>query len=491
MDYLDPRKRQRQTVMLYIGYVLSGIAVLAMTVVLLYQANGFGIDRKGDVIQNGLVFVSSQPQRASIYIDGQLKKEKTNSRLVIPAGSYSVSLQRQGYQSWTRTLDIAGGKVQRFDYPLLVPSKLATTNLKSYPAAPSFATQSPDRRWLIVAPSAATGSFEVFNLRKPAQTPELINLPADLLTASTAAQSWQVIEWADNNRHVLLQRLYGDNSEYVLLDRQNPLQSLNLTRRLAINPTKLQLIDRKFDRYYAFDALAQSLGRISLESTVMTPVLTQVLDYSSYSDDMLLYTTSLGASSGQVRVRLLAGNTTYTIRSLPAGTSYLLDITKYDDIFYAVVGATSENKAYVYRDPAGQIGTNVFKSPVPLHILRTAQPTYVSFSSNTQFVMIQNGKGFAVYDIEYDNGYVYNARQPLDAPQTNATWMDGNRLSYVSDGKHVIFDYDYQNSRILSDATAAYKPFFAPDYRYSYTLAPGAESSVNLTQTGLRTPSEL
>lgn len=491
MDYLDPRKRMRHTIMLYVGYVLIGIAIIATTIVLLYQANGFGIDKKGEVIQNGLVFVSSQPQAADIYLDGTLRKDQTNSRLIIPSGTYTLSLKRDGYESWSRTIDVTGGKVQRFDYPLLVPSKLTTTTLQDYASAPGIATQSPDRRWLVISAPTDPTSFEVFDLRSPTKAPVAISLPAGLLTPTEAAQSFKLVEWADDNRHVLLQRFYGDTSEYVLLDRENPLQSLNLSTRLGINPTKLQLIDRKFDRYYVYDAAAQTLGRISLKSSELEPVLTQVLGYQSYSDDTLLYTTSLGASAGTVRVRLQSAGSTYTIRSLPTDTTYLLDITKYDDIFYAVVGATIENKAYIYKDPAAQIGANAFKSPVPLHILRADQPNFVSFSSNTQFIMIQNKNQFAVYDIENDDSYNYTARQPLDDPQANAVWMDGNRLTYISGGKHIVFDYDYKNQRTLSDASALYRPFFAPDYRYTYTLAPGPETSVVLTQTGLRIPSEL
>ena len=491
MDYLDPRKRARHTIMLYVGYVLIGIGIAMATVVLVYRAYGFGIDRQGTVIQNGLVFVSSQPQAADIYVNGQLKKPKTNTRLVMTADTYSLTLKKAGYQDWSRLISVSGGEVGRFDYPLLIPNNLVTNSLASYPTAPNFMTQSPDKRWLILAKADVFNSFDVYDLRSPTEDPTPITIPPDALAQPAGAQSWEVIEWADDNRHLLLQHRYDDTSEFILVNRENPVQSLNLTRKLGVNPSNLRFIDRKFDRYYVYDAPTQTLSRASLQTTALTPVLTEVISYRSHGEGTLLYATSRGASAGQIRVRLLTNDRTYTIRSLTANTPYLLDITQYDNTFYAVVGASSENKVYVYRDPVRQIGTDVFKLPVPLHILRTTQPTHVSFSSSTQFIMVQNDKQFAVYDIENDEGYTYTAVEPLDAPQPNATWMDGNRLSFVSNGKHTFFDYDYKNIRTLSAALPAFKPVFAPDFRYSYSLTADSAGVVTLSQTALRIPSEL
>jgi hypothetical protein len=111
MDFLDPTKRFEQTVLLITGYVLIGIGIIIATVILLYQAYGFGLGKNGTVIQNGLLFFSSQPNPASIYIDGKLNKAKTNARIVLPAASYQVKLTRPGYRTWQRTVVLQGGKV--------------------------------------------------------------------------------------------------------------------------------------------------------------------------------------------------------------------------------------------------------------------------------------------------------------------------------------------------------------------------------------------
>ncbi len=118
MDYLDPKKRSRHTIILMVGYVLVGVAIVIGTLVLLYQAYGFGLNKNGKVIQNGLFFFSSQPHPAQIYVNGALKSVKTNTRLSLPAGVYEVTLRRDGYRDWRRTIALEGGSVEQFRLPL-------------------------------------------------------------------------------------------------------------------------------------------------------------------------------------------------------------------------------------------------------------------------------------------------------------------------------------------------------------------------------------
>ena len=63
MEYLDPKKHKAHLIRLAVGYLLIGIALILTTVILLYRAYGFGL-KNGEVIQNGLIFVSSRPNPA-------------------------------------------------------------------------------------------------------------------------------------------------------------------------------------------------------------------------------------------------------------------------------------------------------------------------------------------------------------------------------------------------------------------------------------------
>jgi K+-transporting ATPase c subunit len=108
MDYLDPKKQRQHTILLIIGYICIGVAIIIATFVLVYQANGYVVNGDGTVIQNGLVFFSSQPHPAQIYVDNKLAKVRTNARDTLPAGIYKIRISRTGYQNWQRTIEVDG-----------------------------------------------------------------------------------------------------------------------------------------------------------------------------------------------------------------------------------------------------------------------------------------------------------------------------------------------------------------------------------------------
>ncbi|HXR49683.1 MAG TPA: PEGA domain-containing protein [Verrucomicrobiae bacterium] len=489
MDYLDPQKELRHRIILLVGYVLIAIAITIGTLILVYEAYGFGLGKNGNVIQNGLLFFSSQPHPANIYVNGILAKSQTNTRLVLPENIYHVTLTRSGYRPWQRTIELLGGTVEHFDYPFLIPAKLTTKKEQPYNGAPGLMTQSPDRRWLLVQTPGSMTSFEMYDLTtSPLKTPATFSLPSGILTKATTNEKWQLDEWADDNRHVLLEHDYDGKSEFILVDRTNPDQSLNLNTTLATNPPELKLVNKKYDQYYLYTPTTGDLQTATLASTKVAPALQHVLAFQSYGSDTILYVTNNGASPGKVLIKLQSGGQTYTLHSLPAGTNYLVDLTKYSGTLYVAVGAGSENKVYIYQDPIGQLAAQPKQALVPAQVLRVNNPNYVSFSTNAQFIVAESGTHFGVYDIENQKGYQFTTNLPLDTPQIHASWMDGDRLNYVSGGKLVMLDYDNNNRQTLTTASSNYVPAFPPNYHFVYAVAPSAATGqFELDQTALLT----
>lgn len=490
MDYLDPQKEFRHRILLLVGYICLAVAITMAALVLLYQAYGFGIGKHGQVIQNGLTFFSSQPNPADIYVNGQLQSVRTNTRLVLPEGTYHVKLTRTGYRDWQRTIQLDGGTVEHFDYPLLVPVNLPTKKLADYDSKPSLVTQSPDRRWLLLGDAAAPLNLSVYDLKNPTKAPTTLALPDSLLSDSSAGGSWQLVAWADDNQHILLKRQYDSGKiEYVLVDRTDGPASINLTSSQNVTQPVVSLRDLKYNQYYLYDPTSGDLQLLNQGASGPTSLLQHVLAYKSYGSDTVLYITDSGAPKGKVLLKMLTGGTTYTLRNFDAGSPYLLDLTTYNGTLYVAAGSSAQNKVYVYEDPLGQLQNNPDHALTPIQVLHVNQPNYLDFSTNAQYIMAENGQQFAVYDIENQNGYNYTAHQPLDSPQPHAVWMDGNRLTYISGGKQLIFDYDYTNQQFLSAADASFSPAFAPDFTYIYTVTPDA-AKAQLLQTSLLTTAD-
>lgn len=497
MDFLDPKKSRAHTRRLYIGYILVAIALGLATTILLYLANGFNV-QQGKVIQNGLVFVSSNPGGASIFLNDKEQDSQTNTRLVLPAGTYTMRLAREGYREWQRALTVEGGSVDRFDYPLLIPNDLATATAGEYASAPPLTTQSPDRRWLMVQQPGSVANFDVYDTEDPEKiktAKKVAVLPASVpaLPLSDASQL-EVVEWSNDNSHVLLRHSVAEQSEYIMLSRDKPEESVNVSRELQLAPTAtLSLQDKKYDKYFVHDATAQTLSTADLESDRVVPLLTSVIDYKTYGSDVILYATADGASEGKVSIKLYQDEKSYAVRQVTQGSSYLLDISRYSDSWYVVAGSAAENHVYIYQDPADRLRQDVTRALVPVEVLKLDKPNYVEFSANSRFVMAQNNQNFAVFDAENERSHTYRLDKPMDQPQEHATWLDGYHLRLVSNGSAMIFDYDGTNVQTLTATSSSYVPMFDTAYQTLYTLAPETATTASpvgrslLTATPLRT----
>ena len=498
MDFLDPKKMRWHTIRLLVGYVLVAFAILLATTLLILYAYGFRLNRDGELNQKGLVFFSSLPSGAELYIDGN-RKDTTNVKLNLVSGTYHFVIRREGYTDWQRTVRVDGGSVEHYVYPMLFPQEITPTELTMYDTVPVLSTQSPDKRWLVIQ-STRGDSFLVYDLNRGqadiAQA-TAIDVPATLLTESATPATWEVLEWSTNNRHFLAKRTFTVNDkkqfEYVLVDRQRPEGSHNLSEELGVTPDKLTLRDKKPDQYYVYDGTKNTLSRASLGSPTPQVFLQNVLGYASHGDDMVLYATNEGADESRAVVRLREQSRTYDIRTIDESDVYLLDLARYDGKWYMIIGSQAEDRVYLYEDPVAQLRRNSSGSAIIGFAFTIDNPTRVSFSANAQFIMVQNGAQAHVYDVDDNQAWRYKFPYPVEGPETYATWMDGHRLSYVSGGRQVVVEYDNANRRELSESDKRHGGFYDRNSEYLYTFTPreDGEPGLALSATPLRTPADL
>lgn len=489
MDFLDPKKRRAHHVRVMIGYLLMAIIVAIGTTILVYEAYGYGVDTdSGGVVQNGLVFVNSQPGGADIYLNGKLQKNRTDARMVLPGGRYTVGLKKSGYHDWQRTFQLEERSIERLVYPLLVPNELVSKTLHTYAeAAPGLTTQSPDRRWLMVQSSSTATSFDVYDTSKTDYPRQVITLPADLLTEGTkVGSSLKEVEWSTDNRHVLLEHTYASGREFVVIDHEDVTKSYNINKLFTIAPDQVALRDKKFDLLYLHTADQLLRTANAKDHTLSTPILTKVLAFEPYGEDLLSYMTAEGAPAGKIQARIWEKGNTYALQELSAGSVYSLQIAKYEGDWYYVVGSDTDERIIIYKNPLDNIN-GLLKQAVPLMALRQKGTQKVSFSSTARFVAAFAGQQVAVYDAEEGHDYHYTAPLPIDG---QLKWMDGHRLTGLNGGQVAIFDYDGINQALLGPSTIAQGGLFDRDYIELFTITPSDKGSL-LKRTNLRNSDDL
>lgn len=490
MDFLDPKKKRAQIIRLYIGYGLVAVAIGIAAIIILYAALGYGVDsHSGQVIQNGLVFISSQPRSADVKVVGSDNKQQppatTNTRLTIPAGEYTITISKQGYRSWQRSIVLEGGSVERLVYPFLFPTNLVTSEIQHYTNQPGFLTQSPDHHFILLQKPDNIANFEVFDTSNPKSPSKTVGIPAGLLSDGPNP-SLQVMDWSSNNKTVLMKHNFGTSSEFIVFNSQAPETSLNINKALNTSPVDVAFYNQQADQVYVQDATGL-LQQANLTTHTLTPLLNNISQFKANGSDMLEYITTAGAPTGKAFVELRTNNTNYHLRDLPTSSSYLLGLSQFSGHWYVVVGAPSEGKAYVYQDPINALSDTTSNTTFIVHTMHIKSPKYLSFSANARFVELQNGQEFSVYDAEADHQFHYQLNQPIDGSQ--ATWMDGHRLMSISNGQLLIFDFDGTNAQLLNKALGGTRPGFDQNFQNEFSLAPSSKAagSFGLTSTALQT----
>ncbi len=478
MDFLDPAKKRSHLIRLYIGYFLVAIAIALGSLVLLFAAYGYGVDKKGNVIQNGLVFISSAPAKADVRlsnISGTFGQSgETNSRFVLPADTYNVSLIADGYRTWRREFSLNGSSVERLTYPLLFPEKLKTTTLQTYSKVPEVFSNSPDRHWLLVSRPGALGSFDIYDSNDPKQPIRAISLPTGLLQSKGSAHTVEVIEWADDNTTVLIKHSFEGGVEFATINLQTPGQSVNLNNVLNFAADSIILKNKKSDQFFVTKGEQVFVGLKKNGS--LSPFLSHVLAFRPEGDDVVVFVSKeKTAATGKVEVRIRSNDEVYVLRELPASSSYVLDLARYSNKWYFVVGERNEDHVYIYRDPLNALKERQPKAIISALILKIPNPQEAVISENGRFIAAKSGQKFAVYDAETDRSYRYEVKKPLVAGHP-LKWMDGYRISSVSDGKVLVFDFDGTNPHSLSPSLPLAGLGFDKDYKGLYNLADSVDA---------------
>src|SRR3569833_2015730 len=470
MDFLDPRKKRNRNIRLIVGYFLMAVVIGLSTIILVYGANGYGINTKtGKIIENGLLFVDSQPGGAQIILNGQVKGA-TATRLILPAAPYNLALRRDGYREWKRSFSLDEHNISRFTYPQQLPLKPQVSSLKTYSGVPPLITQSPDRHWLLIQnPDVASGiTFDEYDTGALTKAPLGLGLPTNLLSDGGQSAKLVLVDWSSDNTHLLLRHDFSGGFEFIVFNRAKPEDSFNVNKLFNTNPSQVFLHNQKIDQLYIFDQTTQTvrLGDVGKKS-MAAPLLNQVLAFKPYTSDLASYVTDKGMAKNQVEARIWSSGRTYSLYKLKAATTYLLDAGSFQSHWYYAVGTSSESRQEIFKDPLDSLKDPSKRKAVPLLALSLDNVSRLSFSPTNQYIEADNGAALAIYDVQTQQSYKYNLPANASAP---LVWLDGSHFIGDVNGQLYIMDYDSQNAQALTDSSEPDGGFISRDFNHLLTV---------------------
>jgi hypothetical protein len=99
------------------------IAILGFSV--LFYAEGYRINFKTwEVSRIGILYVSSIPKSASVYVNNTFRKTKTPFNISLDPGVYTVQIQKKGYVSWEKNVKVESTKVSSFENIVLFKNNI-------------------------------------------------------------------------------------------------------------------------------------------------------------------------------------------------------------------------------------------------------------------------------------------------------------------------------------------------------------------------------
>jgi hypothetical protein len=470
MEFLSPEQKRQKTQRLFIGYALLTILVSLATYIMISTARGYEIfAAEGEIVQNGLLFVNTDPDGAQLFVNGKEESNATNTRLSLPEGNYTLTMKKAGYREWSSTIGLFGGQVMFLQYPRLLPLQPAIVRDVSV-AESAQVFQSPDFRRVAIITGATLQLVDTEKKDTPAQA---IALPGDLFDiASLSGLAFS--DWSQDGTVILLAATLSNGEIHtVLLPLNQPELAVDLTKTMAIPPNNSPSFwSANGDTLLFKDAggLLRS-GDRRTNALAATPLVAEPVRTATPLNDTALVLTH--PSDRGVVVSLKRAETSALLATIDT-EKLSVDSGRYNRNDFVLV-VPEGKKAQLFRNPLFLFDQPNSKiSPfVTFPLIANAG----SLSPGGRFAMVQNRQSLAVYDIEQKTMLRYDT--PVKEDVQSLGWFDASRLfARTKNGAIVIWDFDGKNVYTLYDTGAIANPFVSGNRRFVSILQDNGVGSV-------------
>ena len=177
--YSPPDSQRKQAIKQVIIYLFMTLTVVSVVFVLIMMTLGYRFNRtEGTIIQGGLVQFSSAPSGATVNLDSN-RLGTTSTRAMVTPGEHSVTMTRNGYRTWQKTVDVRRGNILWLNYARLIPNDLSLENVADLPAATS-SLGSPNRRLIAMTTEPSSAIITLVDIGSDTPTLTELQLPASV-----------------------------------------------------------------------------------------------------------------------------------------------------------------------------------------------------------------------------------------------------------------------------------------------------------------------
>jgi len=431
---MDPEKNKRhQSLKVIISETIMVIAVILTVTILAFLVSGYWINSDFKVERQGLLQISSIPTGADVSIDGVSSSwlQRTNTSKVLSSGEHTITLTKDGYDSWTKTINISEGLLYRIHYPRLFlndrtkQTVFDTTNS-------TLATISPDHSYLLLINNTTEWKFinldnekiepTKIDISKLFSSVELSEPPEKSLFTGEILK----ISWDYDSNHALIKTKSGDTIEYILLDVKNPKNSINITKEFGANFTEIQILDNSSNNLLAVQN--GNLHKINLPDKSISSVLVEnIADFDHYNGNEVIFSTDN-------YVGLLEIGEDKITKLQEISTPAKVTLSKfYEDKYITIL--EGHLVSLYYKENFSKLAD--FELPFA--------PESMEVGHSGEFITMYSGSQIATLDMESTS-----VREWVVEGNTFG-WIDNDMIYTIADGQLIVYDYDGFNRRIIAN----------------------------------------
>ena len=431
---MDPeRTKRRQNFKVIVSEAIMVMAVAITVIILAFLVSGYWINSDFKLERQGLLQISSVPTGADVSIDGDSSwLQRTNTSKVLSSGEHTVTLTKDGYDSWSKTVNISEGLLYRVHYPRLFPKNPVIEKALSVNDY-VFSSISPDRSKLLLV-SSSWQLIDLANKDLKALDLDMSQLDSDNLSAIIGQDATITsADWDKSGSHVLLEINYNDSTEWILLDVKDVKNSINLGKEFSGNFSNIQILDDSSSSLLA--TINGDLHKIDVPGRSISSVLVKdAIGYDHFdTSEVVFYAKDPERDSDMGYVGILKLSDAKITKLLDVATPAKVTISRfYDDKYITIL---QDNLATLYKK-------DDFSKVADYEL--SFVPNSIKVGHNGEFITMSLGGKNATLDMETESVTEW------DTGADKYGWLDDDMVYAVVDGALVVYDFDGLNRRVLA-----------------------------------------
>jgi len=251
---------------------------LVICPIIILRMLGFVLDPHTHLwVKTGIIYASSNPPGASIYINGRLAPETTPAVIRdLTPGQYSLRMELEGYEPWENVVPVLDKKATSVENVLLIPKKWRIKTLSAVPL--SRLVPMPGNNFLLVASDDQAQNVYILRLDKDIEdsvqsdeNPSFVDLEP-LLPEESIYREARVARYftVDSSPFFILQADIGDKHKYLWIDpREKPVHIEDISDLLPEAPVKLYWEPNDEKNIYA--VYSSYVNRVNIKAKAIYP----------------------------------------------------------------------------------------------------------------------------------------------------------------------------------------------------------------------------